>query len=439
MQLTARILSGSLVSVLILTSCGRVKKEEKKEDEGLSADALSGGSEVKWDQDYSLTGNLTGNSAMTSRFNYIFERELSLIATSPANMRVHLGDATTECSNGSTLKGIYFTLSTADGSYIRTTDNVEQPATPVDISAFPGRVPAGAYTLIVRAYADGPCRVDVTFNFPSPDPALLPASSDKTLDADLVGSWHGEDDSVSITKKKDLVFTTGHTMSWTEKRGDLVRADFTAKYNVDTKSVPRRALLTVTQVKIASADMSVSVGSSLRCIYSGQPSGAATALYWQCSDLNDAAFPIDLDDAALEFYRNGSASGGIWNSEIAKGGVVSLAIPDNDLAGAQNVFEFRADGARVVDLSIEFSLQHPSLGDLRVTLIHPDGSEVALFERETLSGATLIRSYGFAGTRLAALDSLKGKVMNGKWRLKVADESPSDTGSLTNAKLTIRY
>ena len=55
-----------------------------------------------------------------------------------------------------------------------------------------------------------------------------------------------------------------------------------------------------------------------------------------------------------------------------------------------------------------------------------------------LGSSSTICRVGCAMCSVAAGLALKGKTINGKWRLKIADESPGDTGYLTYARLVIR-
>ncbi len=427
------------VSSLVL-GCGYFNKKKKSNDDS-SADAIADDSAIHWDTDYSLTGKLTEDSSRSSTYKYTLSTSLDLVLSSEANMRLVPGVTTSKCPTGARLSGVYYTLTSSDGLYVRSTDAVDQAVPPAAIDAFPGRVPSGHYVLEVRAYGTGPCTVDSSYRFPNPNPVDdFPDDEDGSLDQDLLGVWQSSDNYVErIATSTMLTFGSDQTAAITMKRGDLVVLDYRAKYRLDMQSKPRRAIVTVTSVNNSQANPNISVDAELRCIYYGNPVGAALSLSWECNDSTVPGFPVDFGgDKALEFARVGSGPTGVYDFELTKGGAVSLPVPDNDDLGTAYTFEFSTESSRLVDVGISFAVNHTNVGDLSIKLVHPDGTEALLYDRVASTSHTLSKSFGLGGSRLDAFDAFKGKTINGKWKLKVADESPGDTGTLTNATLTVR-
>ena len=115
---------------------------------------------------------------------------------------------------------------------------------------------------------------------------------------------------------------------------------------------------------------------------------------------------------------------------------VNLAIPD---AGAAVDHEIRVDGAGVIsDIAVHVRITHTYVGDLMVSLVHPDGTEVVLHNQEGGSSANLDAVFGMGGQAVEALRQLAGKSMQGAWKLRVQDTASADTGMLDYVKLTVK-
>jgi serine protease len=111
------------------------------------------------------------------------------------------------------------------------------------------------------------------------------------------------------------------------------------------------------------------------------------------------------------------------------------------------------DGTSVTDLNLSVSLAHTWVGDLRITLIAPDGTSVRVFNRhgssgDNLSGTTFDDEAGtsisngsapYSGSfrPFAALTGFDGKNPVGTWRLQVYDAGRSDIGTLTAASISV--
>ncbi len=432
-------IGASVVVVSLVFSCGWFKKKQE-DDEASSADAIAEDSEIQWDTVYHLNGELVEDSTRTGTEKFTFTTDKVLILATETNMRLIPAAETVKCPAGSRFSGAFFTLTSADGLFIRTTDSIDRIATPSPIDAFPGRVPAGTYTLTAKAYGTGDCLVDVPFSFPNPHAGQdFPDDADTALDANLLGTW--STDALlfqGVRTSLTLTFDRSHGAAVTMRRGDVVSLDSRAKYRLDMQSVPRRLIMTVTTASTNVADRRIGADAELRCIYYASPVSASTSLLWECQDLGLPGFPVDFGDEADELFRDASGPDGVYDFEVFKGGNVSLPIPDDDSIGTAYTFEFSAESSRVVDLGITFTANHAHPADLRVTLVHPDGTEVPLFDQETVTGTYLTKNFGLGGSRFEALDAFKGKDLNGKWKLLVSDETAGDTGALTVAKLTLR-
>ncbi|MEK7257032.1 MAG: proprotein convertase P-domain-containing protein [Bacteroidota bacterium] len=103
---------------------------------------------------------------------------------------------------------------------------------------------------------------------------------------------------------------------------------------------------------------------------------------------------------------------------------------NNSLISTQ---ECRFSG-RVLGAEAEVEIEHPLIGDLVVSLVSPDGTEVNLHNREGGSQNHLERH--FNEDHLAAF---RGDNTRGTWTLKVKNFHSSDTGVVKHWKIKFRY
>ena len=77
-----------------------------------------------------------------------------------------------------------------------------------------------------------------------------------------------------------------------------------------------------------------------------------------------------------------------------------------------------------------------SIGDLRVSVVSPSGTEVVLHNRAGASDDNLVRT--FTPTTTPALATLVGQSATGQWKLKVVDLEKQDVGKLNSWRLLIK-
>ena len=110
------------------------------------------------------------------------------------------------------------------------------------------------------------------------------------------------------------------------------------------------------------------------------------------------------------------------------------AIPDNQPAGITSVLTV-ADAGRLTRLAVAIDIQHPYIGDLRVSLSTPAGTTVVLHNRSGASADDLVKSYASENT--PALAALAAEQAQGDWTLRVADLAARDLGTLRRWSLEI--
>lgn len=109
-------------------------------------------------------------------------------------------------------------------------------------------------------------------------------------------------------------------------------------------------------------------------------------------------------------------------TSVTYSGPASGVIPDNQSAGVELTVDV-TDTLELEHVQVVFSSDHPAWGDLRITLTSPSGtvSELAVPFNSTANPGTWTYMTNFAW----------GENSAGRWRLRVADEIPNDTGRVT--------
>jgi subtilisin-like proprotein convertase family protein len=95
-----------------------------------------------------------------------------------------------------------------------------------------------------------------------------------------------------------------------------------------------------------------------------------------------------------------------------------------------------AEEGSIQDLRVQVDISHTYIGDLRVDLIAPDGTGVALHNNTGGSAHDLIRTYGVPETPV--LQALIGKPVRGRWQLRVRDTFRLDEGRLNRWRIVAR-
>jgi subtilisin-like proprotein convertase family protein len=113
---------------------------------------------------------------------------------------------------------------------------------------------------------------------------------------------------------------------------------------------------------------------------------------------------------------------------------VSLPIPDNDPTGVSIDLPVQEVGD-IADVGVHVRLSHSYVGDLEISLVHPDGTAVIVHNRAGGGEDNLDQIYGVGGMGVGGLAALRGKPVAGTWKLVVKDTSGQDEGVLEYGKL----
>ena len=103
------------------------------------------------------------------------------------------------------------------------------------------------------------------------------------------------------------------------------------------------------------------------------------------------------------------------------------AIPDHPSAGIERTL-VTTSTAQVGGVEVSVDISHTWIGDLRVSVLSPAGTEAVLHDGAGGSDDNLVRTFTAANT--PPLAALAGQPASGSWRLKVVDREAQDQGKL---------
>jgi subtilisin-like proprotein convertase family protein len=139
---------------------------------------------------------------------------------------------------------------------------------------------------------------------------------------------------------------------------------------------------------------------------------------------------------ALEEAQN-RRTGGVTEQVIQFENQPNLAIPDRNPVGVSDSIQVNRSGL-LESVEVEVDITHTYRGDLRLTLVSPDGTSVRLFGRTAPAGDSrdnLVTT--FTADNVPSLSQLRGKNVLGAWTLQVVDLAAADVGALNSWKLTL--
>lgn len=109
---------------------------------------------------------------------------------------------------------------------------------------------------------------------------------------------------------------------------------------------------------------------------------------------------------------------------------IPFSIPDNNTTGITSNLAI-ADSGAIISVSCAVNITHTYIGDLTVSLIHPDNTTSILHNKTGGSADNIVQTY--------AVTAFNGKNLNGTWKLKVTDTAAADVGTLNSWSLTVNY
>ena len=143
--------------------------------------------------------------------------------------------------------------------------------------------------------------------------------------------------------------------------------------------------------------------------------------------------PVDtgtLNYWALEFTATQQPQGPVVLEEAP-----GTHIPDNDPTGIRRIVSTHAPG-QIGSVEVSVDISHSWIGDLRMSIRSPEGTEVVLHNRTGRNADDIIKTYTASTTPLLA--SLIGQSIQGEWQLLLSDHAGQDIGKLNNWKILIQ-
>jgi extracellular elastinolytic metalloproteinase len=118
--------------------------------------------------------------------------------------------------------------------------------------------------------------------------------------------------------------------------------------------------------------------------------------------------------------------------------ISDLAIPDNNSTGIE-VPLLVSSIHKLHAVHVTVNITHTWIGDLEVSIVHPDGTAVKLHNQSGGSADNLVTKYPIFTLPAESLGVLNGKPMGGTWKLRVRDLAAADAGRLNSWVLTTVY
>lgn len=113
---------------------------------------------------------------------------------------------------------------------------------------------------------------------------------------------------------------------------------------------------------------------------------------------------------------------------------VPVAILDRQTATSTLSF---ANLVEIADVRVTVDIGHTYKNDIRVDLVSPKGTAVALHDRSGGSADDVVGTFGAGLTPFEPLSRLRGESSQGTWTLKVNDGVPTNTGTIRNWSIEV--
>jgi subtilisin-like proprotein convertase family protein len=425
-----------VVGILLTFSCGVLKREtlpgqQPEEEPDDNSNDVRPTERIEFGLQHEVAGELMEFGGLPSPYTHKFEQDFFLPLKEAQVLTLTSNSLTATCDEGVKITDIYFTLNRNVGSFAVSTDEIEQYENYVAENYFPGDVPAGEYTLKATAYSTGPCTIMKAFQMPQP---LDQDAAVQGSDSDLVGYWQTDYFYEGFSYRSVIEIAEGNDMSYQIFRDEIEVLSLTADLFVDTTSRPRKVRYEVTSIHKTEVQNPPQIGDVHRCLYFVDPPDSGKYLTWQCENVASAGYPRDFDEGRRTYFKQDD-SVSVPDYFVDQEARPERSIPDNDEHGISQKFEINSRGSVLVDIGVTVDIDHTSIGQLKVLVIHPDGTEIILHNRTGGNDDDLSRTWGMGGNTHGGLASLSDKPINGSWTVKVIDSKYYGYGKLNYVRL----
>ena len=157
----------------------------------------------------------------------------------------------------------------------------------------------------------------------------------------------------------------------------------------------------------------------------------------QCQNRDYAAFTVSGTygtDTKINIVGEGAFIIGRYGQSSLER---SLNLPIPDRGKVQ--YPFEVEGVDIFkDISIHLKINHTYVGDVVLTLIHPNGTRLTLRRNEGAGADNIDEIYGFGGREIKDLNKIINKEAEGQWKLELEDNGIRDHGSLRYIKVVVK-
>lgn len=113
-------------------------------------------------------------------------------------------------------------------------------------------------------------------------------------------------------------------------------------------------------------------------------------------------------------------------------------VPDNEPRGV-TLSAFVSDPRPIERFMVAVNIRHTGRGELRVSLVAPDGTSFVLYAPSGERAADLVTTFGRDSIPIDSLEALRGRSAAGEWQLRVVDVAFQDVATIVSWGLVIQF
>jgi PKD repeat protein len=281
-----------------------------------------------------------------------------------------------------------------------------------------------------------PPNVPPVANFTFTTSALTASFTDTSTDSDgtiVSRSWNFGDGTTSTLTNPSKTYAAGGTYSVVLTVTDNVGATSskTSSVTVVVPNVPPVANFTfaATDLTVAFTDTSTdSDGTIASRSWSFGDGTTSTLVNPSKTYAGSGTYTVTLTVTDNSGASNAKSSSVTVNAAGTQTYTNNTDYPINDNATVTSPIRVTGrSGNAPINTPVAVRILHTYIGDLRVSLIAPDGTAYVLHDRTGNSADNIITTYSV---------NLSAETINGNWRLRVNDNSNADTGRIDSWSIT---
>jgi subtilisin-like proprotein convertase family protein len=360
------------------------------------------------------------------------------------------------CLNGSEGVGPFVTIVLNEDQEI-TSDLVRSPKFAVTNTDFTATLDKGTFDVTVNFYANGKgCAATLQFLFdktesipdevnpkdPIPDGGngtpIGPGDDNgdvdggtpfPAVDPELFGFWKRKLTPDSSTSLQTLEISNAGKITEILSDDTFIILDQDLQIAMKELSNFTRFEMVVLGVKVNESGEQRNAGDTQKCIY--EIKQEPKSLYLKCSPAGSPNYPANLYEALI-FLGGGAAI----SSQLTD---LNLPIPDNNPVGISQPILVE-DDVEIKDIEVSLQVSHIFRGDVKVSLVNPEGQEVLLFKNSGDLKHDIDETFSIrTDDALRNLRMFLNGRSKGKWVLKLVDQYDNHVGKLNSFGLKIYY